>query len=201
MTAEAETVPAGSATAGRRGRRRRGGGEKAGPELFPQKPFKQPRHVYKPIEAVSADELEAIHNASMQVLEEIGIDFLHDEAKAILKAAGADIKPGEDRVRMDRAMVTELIEKAPSEFTVRARNRAHDLQIGGDAIAFSCVASTPNVVDRDGGRRPGNQEDYRKLLKLAQFFNIIHCIMGYPVEPVDIHASVRHLDCIADMLR
>ncbi|MHA7776527.1 trimethylamine methyltransferase family protein [Roseibium sp. M-1] len=199
MTAEldtallAETAPA--------QRRRRRGGDKALPNPFPQKPFKQPRHRFRPLEAVSADELEAIHNASMRVLEEIGIDFLHEEAKQILKDAGADIKPGSDRVRMDRAMVEDLIKKAPAEFTLHARNPAHDLQVGGDAISFSCVASAPNAVDRDGGRRPGNQQDYRNFLKLSQFFNIIHCVMGYPVEPVDIHASVRHLDCVADMLR
>ncbi|MEP2704228.1 MAG: trimethylamine methyltransferase family protein [Roseibium sp.] len=185
----------------RRGRRRRGGGEKATPNPFPQKPFKQPRHIFKPIEAISADELDAIHDASMRILEEIGIDFLHEDARAMLKAAGADITPGDDRVRMDRTMVEELVSKAPTEFTMQARNRAHDLSIGGDAIAFSCVASAPNAVDRDNGRRPGNQEDFRNFLKLSQFFNIIHCIMGYPVEPVDIHASVRHLDCVADMVR
>ncbi|MES0812036.1 trimethylamine methyltransferase family protein [Roseibium sp. SCPC15] len=200
MTGDIETGSLSEKAPARRGRRRRGG-EKATPELFPQKPFKQPRHVFKPLEAVSADELEAIHDASMRVLEEIGIDFLHEEAKELLKAAGAVVTPGEDRVRMDRAMVEELVAKAPGEFTIRARNRAHDLQIGGDAIAFSCVASAPNAVDRDDGRRPGNQEDYRNFLKLSQFFNIIHCIMGYPVEPVDIHASIRHLDCIADMVR
>ncbi|MEO9529780.1 MAG: trimethylamine methyltransferase family protein, partial [Roseibium sp.] len=93
-----ETASPGAATEtqpARRGRRRRGG-DKPGPELFPQKPFRQPRHLFKPLEAVSADELEAIHDASMRVLEEIGIDFLHDDAKAMLKAAGADVKPGED---------------------------------------------------------------------------------------------------------
>ncbi len=201
MMSEIETAPLGEKVSAGHGRRRRGGGERAGRDLFPQKPFKQPRHIFKPLEAVSADELEAIHDASMRVLEEIGIDFLHEEALALLKSAGADIKPGESRVRMDRAMVAGLIDKAPEQFTVRARNRAHDLQIGGDAIAFSCVASAPNAVDRDGGRRPGNQQDFRNFLKLAQFFNIIHCTMGYPVEPVDIHASVRHLDCVADMLR
>jgi trimethylamine---corrinoid protein Co-methyltransferase len=201
MTGDIDTSLISETAPARRGRRRRGGGGKSGPELFPQKPFRQPRNIFKPIEAVSADELEAIHVASMRVLEEIGIDFLHEEAKELLKAAGADVKPGEDRVRMDREMVEDLIAKAPAEFTMRARNRAHDLQIGGNAIAFSCVASAPNSVDRDGGRRPGNQEDFRKFLKLSQFFNIIHCIMGYPVEPVDIHASVRHLDCIADTVR
>lgn len=200
MTGQIETSSISETAPARRGRRRRGG-EKAAPDLFPQKPFCQPRNIFRPLEAVSADELEAIHDASMRVLEDIGIDFLHDEAKELLKAAGADVRPGEDRVRMDRAMVEDLIAKAPSRFTLRARNRAHDLEIGGNAIAFSCVASAPNAVDRDLGRRPGNQEDYRKFLKLSQFFNIIHCVMGYPVEPVDIHPSVRHLDCVADLAR
>ncbi|ASP36891.1 trimethylamine methyltransferase family protein [Labrenzia sp. VG12] len=198
--ADIDTAVVSEAQPARRSRRRRGG-EKATPDLFPQKPFRQPRHIFKPVEAISADELESIHDASMRVLEEIGIDFLHEEAKAMLKAAGADVTPGQDRVRMDRALVEELIAKAPAEFTLHARNKSHNLQIGGDAIVFSCVASAPNVVDRDGGRRPGNQEDFRKLLKLAQFFNIIHTPIGYPVEPVDIHASVRHLDCIADAVR
>ncbi|EFO31613.1 trimethylamine methyltransferase [Roseibium sp. TrichSKD4] len=185
---------------GRRGRRRRSSNASA-PNPFPQKPFCQPRHVYSPIEAISADELESIHQASLTVLEEIGIDFLHEEAKAMLKAAGADIEANGDRVRMDRGLVESLIAKAPEKFTVHARNPAHNIELGGDRIAFSCVASAPNAVDRDKGRRPGNQEDYRNFLKLAQHFNIIHCLMGYPVEPVDLHASTRHLDCIADMIR
>ncbi|CTQ72638.1 trimethylamine methyltransferase family protein [Roseibium alexandrii] len=201
MSSQLDLVETTEAAPTRRGRRRRGGGDKAGPELFPQKPFKQPRHIYKPVEAVSADELESIHEASMRVLEDIGIDFLHEEAKEILKAVGADVTPGSDRVRMDRAMVEELVGKTPEQFTVHARNPAHNLTLGGEHIAFSCVASAPNAVDREGGRRPGNQTDYRNFLKLAQFFNIIHCVMGYPVEPVDIHASVRHLDCVSDMIR
>ena len=87
--AELETAPSANPNPTRRGRRRRGG-EKAGPELFPQKPFRQPRHMFEPLQAVSNDELEAIHDASLRVLEEIGIDFLHDEAKALLKAAGLE---------------------------------------------------------------------------------------------------------------
>ena len=37
-------------------------------------------------------------------------------------------------------------------------------------------------------------------MKLTQYFNCIHLAGGYPVEPIDIHASVRHLDAIYDKL-
>ncbi len=184
--------------AGRRGRRGRRGLERVQP-LVEQKPFRPRKNPYRPVEAVSADELEAIHNASLTVLEDIGIDFINAEAKAILKAAGATISPESDRVRLDRGLVMEAIAKAPSEFTMHARNPAHNLRFGGDAVIFSSVASAPNCVDADKGRRPGNREDFRNLVKLSQYFNVIDLNGGYPVEPVDLHPSIRHLECLSDI--
>ena len=43
---------------------------------------------------------------------------------------------------------------------------------------FCTVASAPNASDLTGGRRRGNQEDYRNFLKLGQYFNIIHLFGG-----------------------
>ena len=40
----------------------------------------------------------------------------------------------------------------------------------------------------------------RDLLRLAQQLDIIHYIGGYPVEPVDLHASIRHLEASYDIL-
>jgi trimethylamine--corrinoid protein Co-methyltransferase len=66
-------------------------------------------------------------------------------------------------------------------------------------VIFSQVASAPNCSDADKGRRPGTHEDFRNLVRLAQSFNIIHMTGGYPVEPVDLHASIRHLACLRDL--
>ncbi len=155
---------------------------------------------YRPTEVVSADELESIHDASMGILEEIGMDFLDPEARELLVAAGARVEEGSERVRFDRAMVEERIRTAPSTFTLHATNPAHHLKIGGDSMAFGSVASAPNVYDADGGRRVGNRVDYQNLIRLCQMLNSVHFFAGYPVEPVDIHASVRHLHAIHDLL-
>ncbi len=183
-------------------RRRRSGGRPTGERsrLPQQRPWAQPRMPYRPTEAVSADELEAIHDASMRVLEEIGMDFLDPGARSLLAAAGARVEPGTERVRFDRAMVAELIRTAPSSFTLHARNPAHDLHIGGDYLAFGSVASAPNVADLDRGRRVGNRADYQDLVRLSQMLNSVHFLAGYPVEPIDIHASIRHLDATFDAL-
>ena len=155
---------------------------------------------YRPTEVVSADELESIHEASLRVLEEIGMDFLDPDARALLRAAGADVDPDSQRVRFAGAMVLEYVAKAPATFTLHTTNPAHKLAIGGDMMAFGSVASAPNVNGLDGGRRVGNQADYQNLLRLCQCLNAVHFIGGYPVEPIDIHASVRHLDATFDAL-
>jgi trimethylamine---corrinoid protein Co-methyltransferase len=171
----------------------RGGGAAAAPAGQPRSPF-------PPLELISRDELDSIHQAALTVLQEIGIDFLHDEARAMLKEAGADVDPASRRVRFDPALVEAHIGLAPKEFTLHARNPVRDLMIGGRHLAFGSVASAPNSFDRAGGRRPGNKRDYQNFIRLGQSLDSIHFWGGYPVEPIDIHASVRHLEALFDML-
>jgi len=126
------------------------------------------------------------------------MNVLDPETRTLFQRAGATID--QQMVRFDPALVEELITTAPAEFTLHARNPAHDLVIGGDHLAFGAVASAPNVADLDRGRRTGNRHDFQNLLRLVQSLNSIHLTGGYPVEPVDIHGSVRHLDTTFDLL-
>lgn len=153
---------------------------------------------YNPTRVLSDDQVEAIHRASLKILSDTGIDFLEPAARAMLPKDGVTID--EARVRFDPEFVMEAISTCPSEFTLHARNPAHHLRIGGDWMAFGCVASPPNFVELDGSRHAGTRENFRDLLRLAQSFNIIHVLAGYPVEPVDIHPSVRHIHATHDML-
>ena len=117
------------------------------------------------------------------------VQDLHDEARRIMKAHGADVRDGSERVRFDSDMILELVSHCPSEFTIHARNPAHNVRFGGNNLILSMMASAPNCSDLDRGRRPGNQQDFRNFLKLAQMHNILNCTGGYPVEPIDIHPS------------
>ena len=147
---------------------------------------------------MSDDDLEAIHRASLEVLRTTGIDMLHPGARRLLAAAGAEVDG--ERVRFDPALVESLLSSAPRQFTLHGRRPNRDLTIGGDWVTFSSVASAPNIVDRAGGRRAGSRADYRTLLRLCQMLNIIHTVGGYPVEPIDLHASIRHLEATWDAL-
>lgn len=186
-------------------RRRRRGRERDraiadGPKNIEQPEFRHHRRPFEPTRVVSDDELEAIHTASLSVLRDTGIDVLDPDAKRIFADAGADVAADGDRVRFDPEMVTEAITTLPSEFTLHARNPAHSLRIGGDNVVFTAVASPPNVSDIAGGRRTGNDVDFKNLIRLSQHLNAIQIHGGYPVEPADVHASVRHLHATYDMV-
>lgn len=184
------------ARAGRRNRDRRGRSEG-----IDQRPWRQIENLFPPVEVLSEDGLQKIEQAALTILEEIGMDFLHPEAHAILQAAGADVETGSDRVRFDRDLVLESVAKAPARYTLHARNSAHNLEMGGRWLTFGAVSSPPNVSDMEGGRRPGNKQDFDNFVRLGQTLNCIHLFGGYPVEPVDLPPSTRHLDCIDSFIR
>ena len=185
-------------------RRKRGGGRagaaaRRGLAVIDQMPWRIPVNTDRPTEPLTKEGVAAIHNGAMRILEDIGIQFLNPEALNILKKAGCRVD-GEN-VRMGRDFVMEMIGKAPSEFSMKARNPAHDLPIGGKHILFGNVSSPPNYFDLEIGKKvSGNRQQCANLLKLTQYFNCIHFAGGYPVEPVDVHASVRHLDVLYDKL-
>ena len=163
-----------------------------------QPPWTQPRLPFEPLRGVSDDELEAIHEASLRVLAETGIDFLDETARRQLVDVGCRVDG--DRVRFDPDLVMHLVSTAPAEFTMHAPSPARNLLMGGDVLTFTSVASPPFVTGLGRDRRDGNRDDYRNLIKLGQVLNAVHTVAGYPVEPMDLHPSVRHLYATHDML-
>ena len=185
-------------------RRRRGGGRAANlaarqNALFKQMDWRVPVNRDRPIEPLDEEGVLAIHNGAMQILEEIGIEFLNEEAQELFKKAGCKVDG--TNVKMGRDWVMEMIAKAPDQFTIDSRNPDRQLTIGGKHITFGNVSSPPNYYDLEIGHKvPGTRQQCANLLKLTQHFNCIHFAGGYPVEPCDIHASIRHLDVLYDKL-
>ena len=183
----------------RRGSKRRAAisGE-AGQTAVAQQASGQTRILFEPTRIISDDELESLHQASLEVLETIGLDVMLPQAREYFLKAGASIEG--ERVRIPGELIMQAISTVPSRFTFHARNPGRTFQLGEGWLAFGSVASAPNSSDLEKGRRPGNLKDFRDFLKLTQSFNCIDFLSGYPVEPTDVHASVRHLVALKDMV-
>jgi len=158
------------------------------------KPFRLLRNPFRPVEVLTEAQLERIHRASLQILEELGIEFLDDEALSLWQKAGATVDAKTGRVRIERGLLLETIGAAPSQFSLRARNPRHDLKVGGDYIIFAPGAGCPYASDFEQGRRPGDLATFQNLVRLVQQCPPLHLVGGVLVEPQDIPVPVRHLD-------
>jgi trimethylamine--corrinoid protein Co-methyltransferase len=150
------------------------------------------RHVanpYPPMELLSADQVEAIHHASMHILENFGIEAMSKRALALFEKAGATVDHKTQNVRIGRELVAEALKTTQPLYTLTSRNPERRVILGGNNINFTLVAGPPNVHDRERGRRAGNLSDYRDLVRLAQHFNSITMIGNQVCAPIELPAN------------
>ncbi len=152
------------------------------------------RYGIKPVELVSADELERIHQASLMILKEIGIDFRDEVALAQWKDAGADVRG--ERVHLEGDLIDTLLAKAPERFEVTGRGADSRFEVGVDTVSFIPMQGPPNIRDLDGTRRFSTIGDLRRINKLVQMSPGFHMASGFACEPTDIAVPWRHLHIV-----
>ena len=123
-------------------------------EQLPYGPF---RHGFSPLEVLGPEALESIHDGAMTILEGCGLRVLDPEARAVFGRGGFDVDDTAEQVRLDRAGVLELVGKCPGATSVRGRDPAKRVAIGGGFMAITAVGGPPFVSDLDRGRRAGNR--------------------------------------------
>jgi trimethylamine--corrinoid protein Co-methyltransferase len=157
-------------------------------------PIVQPRNPFPTYNLVDEERLDILHRASMQILSEIGIAFLEEEAQTILRQHGVTVRDGV--AFFDPALVEEYVAKAPGQFTQLARSPEHNVVIGGNYVCFAPVYGPPFVYSQERGRREATLVDFHNFVKLAYLSPYIHHSGGTIVEPTDIPVATRHLDMI-----
>jgi trimethylamine--corrinoid protein Co-methyltransferase len=175
-------------------RRRRDGGVRAprstGPSLAPL-----PRLVnrWAPLEILSQDQVEQILAAAFRILEEAGLEIRSAAAREVFRRQGALVDDETQMVRLGRDIVEAQLAHVPERFVLHARNAARHLHVGDNVINFGPVTGAPNITDLEGGRRYGDLEAFRNILKLTHGLGILHWQGGIVVEPVDVAVEIRHL--------
>jgi trimethylamine--corrinoid protein Co-methyltransferase len=137
----------------------------------------------------------------MRVLEETGVELLDAEARALFASAGAKVDAAGQRVRIERALLMQLIATAPRSFRLHARNPEKSVTVGGNHLVFSPVGGQAFSTNLLRGRRAGTLADLEELIKLIHSFDVLHHGSDTPVEPTDLPAETRHLDALYAGLR
>ena len=145
------------------------------------------------------EQVQRIHDASMDIIEEVGVEFRCDDAIGMWRAAGADVDGV--TVRIDREHLMSLVGTAPSSYTMVARDPAHTVTVGDGRTIFTPSYGAPYVLDLDGVRRPGTLQDFRNFTKLNHLSPALHMSGGVVCEPMDVPVPKRHLYMTESLLK
>lgn len=142
-------------------------------------------------EPLTPEQVEKIDAASMDILENVGVQFRDDIALADWKRAGAKVVG--DIVYLDRDLVRELIATIPETFTYHARNPANNLPFGTDHSIFVPMTGAPYLRDLEDVRRNPTLDDLANFHRLSHMLPAMHSSAHHIVEPYDHPISQRHL--------
>jgi trimethylamine---corrinoid protein Co-methyltransferase len=142
-------------------------------------------------EILSGEAMSTLDGGWRRIVSEIGVEFDSERALELFRQAGQKVE--DQCVLFDPDFVLEQVAKAPRAFDVQARNPAHTVHIGDDAMVFGSVYGPPFVREGDV-RRDAHLADFHSFAKLAQSFDAIDSAGGVVCEPEDAPLDSRHLD-------
>ena len=146
-------------------------------------------------EILNEEALQIIEWNAETVLEEIGVNFVENEAALQRwRDAGADVRG--ERVHIPRGLARKLVSTAPKTYTQYARNPERNVEVGGRNLVLAPVYGPPFVRDIDGGRRYATLHDFQNFVKLGYMSKWLHHSGGTVCEPTDIPVNKRHLDML-----
>ncbi|RVC58775.1 trimethylamine methyltransferase family protein [Mesorhizobium sp.] len=171
--------------------RRRGRTGEAGSESSRRPDYRSLKNPFLPQPIFSEDQVAAIHDTALRVLEELGIKVLLPEARHVLAGAGALVDEDSQMVRIGRDLVEAALASAPRSIKAHGGARDRDLMLELGSMTFLAGAGAPNVTDLERGRRPGTLAANEELTKLIQHFDVLHMLCP-SIEPQDVDNRFRH---------
>jgi trimethylamine--corrinoid protein Co-methyltransferase len=159
-----------------------------------QSSWRQLQYRHSPFELLSGDAVDSIHLAGLEILQETGMTILSRQARELYAGAGFEVSANSELVRFPADLVESLVAKAPSSFSLQARNPDKNIRLGDDNAVFASVGGPAYVMDADRGRRNGSYAEMCDFIRLVQSLDILHQEGGGGFEAMDLPAASRHLD-------
>lgn len=149
---------------------------------------------------LSNDQLDAIHDASMQILAQTGVHVYDAGVAALLRNAGASVSD-DCLARIPARLIDWAVSVAPHNVTIYDRSGVEAMQLGQRRTYFGSGSDTPNVVDpQTGQRRPALLEDVGDFARVCDALVNINFVMSMGVAS-DKPAASAELHHFLAMLR
>ncbi len=125
--------------------------------------------------ALTPNALKKIDQTGRRILQEVGIKILDRDFLRELQKAGADVDIDAMRVRFEGAWLDEILQRAPSRFTLYSRDGQNDLHLGNDTVYFGNGGRVFRILDMStGGYRYTLRRDIMHTATLVDNLEHIH---------------------------
>lgn len=155
----------------------------------------------RPIIVLSPDEINAIDEAALDVLSDVGVHVPHQEVLQALAEHGAQVDSSRQMARIPKRLVTEALEMSTKQYILYGRDRNNQARFGyGDFVLVS-TAGQYSWIDHDGGpRRDPTRTDLRNGIRLGDALEHIDVVGGMAM-PLDVPVAVRDVYIAAELVK
>jgi trimethylamine--corrinoid protein Co-methyltransferase len=139
-------------------------------------------------------EVEALHEASLRLLAEVGVRIPSRRALHLLHEAGAEVNAEAELVRFPRRLVEEAVARAPRDVLLAGRDPSYDVRLGeGRPCLLTLDGTGAATLDhRTGERRASTLRDLAEATLVADHEPEIGVVWNI-VTTADTPANARVL--------
>ena len=144
----------------------------------------------EPLKFLSDNDVKAMHEATLQIMNEVGIIWTHKPSLDILTGAGCTIKG--NRVYFPPQLVEDCIEKANKRVNIKGRNGVENT-LGGGNLYFHNLGGARDVFDaKTGTRRIATEQDVIDATRLLDALPNCHTVTPF-FTPRDVPGELMSL--------
>jgi len=134
------------------------------------------RHLIEPIttslklRSLDDEQLDTMREATLEILENVGVRFHSEKAQAIFAEHGASVDRDTQIVKIPRDLVLKAMSSVPRYFTLGARDPDLDLPLKEGVTYFTNDGCGHNVVDFETGeQRASNKADVAMMSRINDY--------------------------------
>jgi trimethylamine---corrinoid protein Co-methyltransferase len=152
-------------------------------------------------QVLNTDQIRRIHNASLQILERIGVEVPHAGMQSAFHEAGARVDRQTQRVFIPPELVSRCLRQAGKRYTLYGRDLERTAAFGQGRRNYNAIAGEASWLDAVGGkRRFPSMADVATAARLCDALPNIQ-VAGAMADPHEVAISMRCVEVAATMIR
>ncbi|WP_232364114.1 trimethylamine methyltransferase family protein [Desulforapulum autotrophicum] len=152
------------------------------------------------MKVIDQNEIELIHQMSLQLLDTIGVFIEDDAVLSLLADHGCRVNMKKKIAKLPSELIEKALNTCPSEFTLKSANGKNDLLFEPKRVHFGPCSGMEIMDIKTGKLRPGTVADAEKTLRLTDALDIMagaNAGLGFISDcPVEINLVCYYALCL-----